>query len=137
MHRIASVTDTIAVVGSPVPISSPSPRLSRQVMTTIVNQMERCSRNSFQAKVSIMGRLLSRLGDVAHEIRESKSEIRSTKSETNPKHPNPKSKTERCVLDLGVSDSGFVSDFEIRISDFEFREHATPHSFLPNSAQYI
>jgi WD40 repeat protein/tRNA A-37 threonylcarbamoyl transferase component Bud32 len=47
-----------------------------------------------------------------------KSEIRSSKSETNPKSEQEKSKTENSkVSDLGSSDLGFVSDFELRISD--------------------
>src|SRR5262249_15341796 len=48
-----------------------------------------------------------------------KSEIRNSKSETNPKDQNAKSETEDSkVLDFSVSDLGFVSNFEFRISDF-------------------
>jgi serine/threonine protein kinase/tetratricopeptide (TPR) repeat protein len=49
-----------------------------------------------------------------------KSEIRNSKSETNPKSEIPKTETAG-ALRLGVrnSDFEFVSDFEFRISDFE------------------
>src|SRR5262249_39358740 len=50
-----------------------------------------------------------------------KSEIRISKSETNSNDENPKPAT--CVARFGFGDSnfGFVSDFEIRISDLRPR----------------
>jgi glycosyltransferase involved in cell wall biosynthesis len=48
-----------------------------------------------------------------------KSEIRISKSETNPKSESPITETEgSTVSELDHSDFGFVSDFDIRISDF-------------------
>jgi serine/threonine-protein kinase len=48
-----------------------------------------------------------------------KSEIRNSKSETNPKDPTRKTETPNPeVADFGSADLGFVSDFDFRISDF-------------------
>jgi mono/diheme cytochrome c family protein len=50
-----------------------------------------------------------------------KSEIRNSKSETNPKSEIPRTETgsaDLFVSDLGFGSFGFVSDFEFRISDF-------------------
>jgi serine/threonine protein kinase/tetratricopeptide (TPR) repeat protein len=49
---------------------------------------------------------------------EEKSEIRSTKSETNPKHEISKRASPTQVSDLGDSNFGFVSDFGFRDSNF-------------------
>ena len=51
------------------------------------------------------------------EIRR-KSETRNPKAETDPKPEVPKSETSRFVWVFGYLVFGFVSDFELRISDF-------------------
>src|ERR1051326_7691488 len=50
-----------------------------------------------------------------------KSEIRSTKSETNPKSENPVTQieTHRLCFEFRFWLLGFVSDFGFRVSDFE------------------
>src|SRR5262245_18216260 len=56
-----------------------------------------------------------------------KSESRNPKYETNPNHRNPKSETSSLeVLLIRISDLAFVSDFEIRISDFPRRGLSSP-----------
>jgi serine/threonine protein kinase len=51
-----------------------------------------------------------------------KSESRNSKSETNPKSEQDKSKTRgQRVSDLSSSDLGFVSDFEFRLSDLDVK----------------
>ncbi|HYT94479.1 MAG TPA: hypothetical protein VEL76_37535, partial [Gemmataceae bacterium] len=47
-----------------------------------------------------------------------KSEIRNSKSETNPKSEQENPKLQAPLSSFSGSDFGFVSDFEFRISDF-------------------
>src|SRR5262249_51845396 len=55
----------------------------------------------------------------AAELRQDKSEIRNSKSETNSKHQTQNPKPVHAeVSDIPYSDLGFVSDFGFRISDF-------------------
>ena len=65
-------------------------------------------------------------GDLERQLRRvlaAKSEIRNPKSETNPNPQISMTETSKSSGSVfGPSDLGFVSDFEIRISDFTLLE---------------